>query len=96
MLFLFSLAIFYLFIFHTPCSIRFTLSLGEVLVLSADSYSYIFMLTLLSVSVSVLCWSYYYLDTETVYRRFFSIVLAFLLSMFLLVFSADIMALFVA
>jgi len=54
------------------------------------------MLTLFSISVSVLCWSYYYLGCELVYRRFFGIVLVFLLSMFLLVFSADLLALFVA
>jgi len=70
--------------------------MGESLVFSADSSSYIFMFTLFSISISVLCWSYYYLGCELIYRRFFGIVLAFLLAMFLLVFSADLLSLFVA
>jgi len=64
--------------------------------LSADLSSYVFLLTLVTISVSVLCWSYYYLGCELVYRRFFGLVLVFLLAMFMLVFSSDLLALFVA
>jgi len=96
MVILFSLTLFFLFLLYSPGSLRFTLCLGERFVVTADSYSFIFSLTLISVSVSVLFWSYYYLDSDTVYRRFFGIVLAFLISMFLLVFSADLLSLFVA
>jgi len=96
MLILFSFTFFLTFFLFSPGSLRFTLSMGQCLVLSADSSSFIFMLTLFSISVTVLCWSYYYLGSELVYRRFFGIVLVFLLAMFLLVFSADLLALFVA
>jgi len=61
-----------------------------------DSSSYIFILTLTSISASVLMWSYYYIDSEAAYRRFTSLILLFLCSIFTLVFSADLLSLFVA
>jgi len=96
MVILYSLTLFFLTLLYSPCSLRFTLCLGESILFSADSSSYIFLLTLFLISVSVLIWSYYYMDSDLVYRRFFGIVLAFLLAMFLLVFSADLLSLFVA
>jgi len=54
------------------------------------------MLTLISISFSVLVWSYFYLNSESDFRRFQSIILLFLCSMFILVCSADLLSLFVA
>jgi len=96
MLFLFLFSFLFLFLLYTPCSLLFTLSLGQSFILTADSSSYAFMLTLFYVSVSVLIWSYYYLGSELVFRRFFGLVLIFLGAMFMLVFSADLLSLFVA
>ena len=96
MILLFSLTLFFFSLIYTGGSISITLSMGLCLVLSADVSSYVFMLTIFTISVSVLIWSYYYLDSELVYRRFVGIVLVFLGSMFLLVFSGDLLALFVA
>nr|AKS04369.1 NADH dehydrogenase subunit 5 [Parasagitta elegans] len=53
-----------------------------------DSYSCAFLLLLILISSCVLIWSYYYMDLEGTYRRFLSLVLAFLMSMlFLVLFS---------
>jgi len=76
--------------------LRSTLGVGSVLVLASDPSSFIFVLTLSSISISVLTWSYYYIDSELVFRRFTSLLLLFLCSMFGLVFSADLLRLFVA
>merc|ERR1719431_358761 len=72
------------------------LGVGSVLVLAVDPFSFIFVLTLSSISISVLTLSYYYIDSELVFRRFTSLLLVFLCSMFGLVFSADLLRLFVA
>merc|ERR1719435_735777 len=76
--------------------VRSTLGVGSVLVLASDPSSFIFVLTLSSISISVLTRSYYYIDSELVFRRFTSLLLMFLRSMFGLVFSADLLSLFVA
>jgi len=55
----------------------------------------IFMLTLISISFSVLIWSYFYLYSESDFRLFLSLIIVFLVSMFLLVCSADLLRLFV-
>lgn len=75
---------------------RTILGVGSCLVFASDPSSHIFILTLTIVSISVLTWSYYYIDSELVYRRFASLLLLFLCSMFGLVFSADLLRLFVA
>merc|ERR1719431_2223611 len=72
------------------------LGVGSVLVLAVDPFSFIFVLTLSSISISVLTWSFYYIESELVFRRFTSLLLMFLCSMFGLVFSADLLRLFVA
>jgi len=54
------------------------------------------MLTLTSISFSVLVWSYFYLYSESDFRRFVSLIIVFLCSMFTLVCSADLLSLFVA
>jgi len=77
-------------------SVRLTLGVGQSLVLRYDSSSYLFLFTLLFISVGVLTWSYYYMDSEVMYRRFASLIFLFLCSIFLLVFSADLLSLFVA
>lgn len=77
-------------------TVRFIFSVGQCLVLTTDSSSFIFLFTLLSVSVSVLTWSYYYMDSDLAYRRFCILILFFLGSIFTLVFSADLLSLFVA
>merc|ERR1712087_270728 len=76
--------------------VRLTLGVGQSLVLRYDSSSYLFLFTLLFISVGVLTWSYYYMDSEVMYRRFASLIFLFLCSIFLLVFSADLLSLFVA
>jgi len=73
-----------------------TLGVGSCLVFASDSSSYIFVLTLSSISISVLTWSYYYIDSDLDFRRFIRLLLLFLCSMFGLVFSADLLSLFVA
>ena len=77
----------------TVCS---SLGVRQCLVLMADSSSYIFLLTLTSISVTVLTWSYFYIDSDSVYRRFLMLIFLFLGSIFILVFSADLLCLFVA
>lgn len=77
-------------------SVRLTLGVGQDLVLSYDSSSYSFLFTLLFISIGVLTWSYYYMDSDILYRRFASLIFLFLVSMFILVFSADLLSLFVA
>ena len=77
-------------------SVSFIFSVGQCFVLTTDSSSFIFLFTLLSISVSVLTWSYYYIDSDLAYRRFSSLILFFLGSIFTLVFSADLLSLFVA
>ena len=76
--------------------VSLTLGVGQCLVLRYDSSSYLFLFTLLFISVGVLTWSYYYMDSEVMYRRFASLIFLFLCSIFLLVFSADLLGLFVA
>lgn len=76
--------------------LRCTLGVGSCFVLASDTSSYIFVLTLSSISISVLTWSYYYIDSDLAFRRFSGLLLLFLCSMFGLVFSADLLRLFVA
>jgi len=76
--------------------LRSTLGVGSSLVLAFDCASFIFILTLSSISISVLLWSYYYIDSELEFKRFNTLLLMFLCSMFGLVFSADLLSLFVA
>jgi len=71
------------------------LGIGFCFVLRSDSSSFIFLLTLLSISCSVLVWSYYYIESESVYRSFATLILLFLNSIFILVVSCDLVALFV-
>jgi len=77
-------------------NISLTLGVGLSLSFVIDTSSHIFATTLLSISVSVLLWSYYYINSEAVYRQFFGLVLLFLGSMFCLVFAGDLLCLFVA
>lgn len=72
------------------------LGVSQCLVIMADLSSYIFLLTLTSISVSVLTWSYFYIDNDSHYRRFLMLIFLFLGSIFILVFSADLLCLFVA
>ena len=72
------------------------LGVSQCLVFMADSSCYIFLLTLTSISVSVLTWSYFYIDNDSFYRRFLMLIFLFLGSIFILVFSADLLCLFVA
>ena len=53
------------------------LGFGVSPVFCVDATGIFFFLTLTSVSVSVLTWSYFYIGTETIYRRFLCIVLVF-------------------
>lgn len=69
---------------------------GSSFAVTCDSSSLLFRFTLTRVSISVLVWSYYYLDGELLYRRFFCLVLSFLASIIMLVFSSDLLRLFVA
>ena len=66
------------------------------MILAADTSSWAFAFTLVTISVTVLLWSYYYIDSETDYRIFLCLLLIFLFSIFLLVFAADLLRLFVA
>lgn len=54
-----------------------------------------FAVVLVVISISVLTWSYYYMSAEVVYARFFGLVIRFLVSIFLLVFSRRLLGLFV-
>ena len=65
------------------------------LVFSFDFYSRQFAAVLAVISASVLIWSYFYLSSELVYARFFGLVICFLLSMFLFIFSGSLLCLFV-
>lgn len=76
--------------------LRSTLGVGSCLVWASDPSSYLFILTLSSISISVLTWSYYYIETDLDFRRFTSILLLFLCSIFGLVFSADLLTLLVS
>lgn len=96
MLFLYTASFSSLLLVLVSGSVCFIFSVGQCLVLTTDSSSFIFLFTLLSISVSVLTWSYYYMETDLAYRRFSGLILFFLVSMFTLVFSADLLSLFVA
>nr|AKS04315.1 NADH dehydrogenase subunit 5 [Parasagitta elegans] len=71
-------------------NIHYSLMFSQLGVLSMnmvfDSYSCLFLLLLSLISSCVLVWSYYYMDLDVSYRRFLSLVFAFLGSMFILVF----------
>lgn len=86
----------FLLSFSVLGSVCYCLSVSQCLVFMADSSSYIFILTLTSISVPVLTWSYFYIDNETSYRRFLVLIFLFLGSIFILVFSSDLLCLFVA
>jgi len=73
-----------------------TLGVGSSLVVASDLFSYIFVMTLFSISISVMTWAYYYIYSELDFRRFICLLLLFLISMFGLVFAADLLRLFVA
>merc|ERR1711931_141092 len=77
-------------------SVSLALGVRQSLVLAYDASASTFLFTLLFISVGVLTWSYYYMDSETLYRRFSSLIFLFLCSIFILVFSADLLSLFVA
>ena len=77
-------------------SVSLLFSVGLAFSLTIDSSALTFLFTLLSISVSVLTWSYYYMDSDLAYRRFSSLILLFLGSIFALVLSADILSLLVA
>ena len=77
-------------------SLCLTLGVGQCYVLASDSSSSTFAVTLFLISVSVLIWSFYYIDSEPEFRTFVSLLLCFLVSIFILVFSADLLRLFVA
>nr|AKS03969.1 NADH dehydrogenase subunit 5 [Spadella cephaloptera] len=63
---------------------------SEILMVS-DYYSYSFSCLLLVVSSCVLTWSYYYMESETTYRRFLSLVCLFIFSMMTLIFIPSMM-----
>lgn len=96
MIFLYTAAYSTLLLVSVSGTISFIFSVGQSLVLTTDSSSFIFLFTLLSISVSVLTWSYYYMDSDLAFRRFSSLILLFLGSIFSLVLSADLLSLFVA
>lgn len=77
-------------------SLGLHIGVGLCYVLASDSSSTTFALTLVLISISVLIWSYYYIDNELEYRTFVILLLCFLVTMFILVFSADLLSLFVA
>jgi len=74
------------------CNLGASLSLFVV----RDSSTSVFICSLFIISSCVLLWAYYYLDSESHFRRFSCLVLSFLFSIFFLVFSADLLRLFVA
>jgi len=84
-----------LFLLSTGC-IDMGLTVGFVCSFRSDSLAFVFFITLTLISVSVLIWSYYYIDSDREFRRFLTIIIMFLGSMFLLVFSARLLTLFVA
>jgi len=96
MILLYTIILFFMLIVLHFGILRCTLGVGSCLVLASDPSSYIFILTLSSISISVLTWSYYYIDTDLDFRRFTSILLLFLCSIFGLVFSADLLSLLVS
>nr|AKS04386.1 NADH dehydrogenase subunit 5 [Parasagitta elegans] len=79
----------------TSCGLVFQ-SLGVFPIsLTMDCYSSAFLLLLLLISSQVLLWSYYYMDAELYYRRFVSLLFAFLGSMFMLVFFSSLYGAFI-
>lgn len=76
--------------------VRLTFGLGTSFSVLCDSSCILFIFSLTSVSLSVLVWSYYYLERELLLRRFFCLVFSFLASIVILVFSSDLLRLFVA
>lgn len=63
--------------------------------LSSDVMACSFSLMLNFISGAVLVWSYYYIDLEIYFGRFFALILGFLFSMFLLIFASRLITLFV-
>jgi len=90
--------IFSIIFFASLCGGSLSLVLGVrfKICLCCDSSSIIFSQTLVCISVSVLVWAFYYIDFEVSFRRFICVNFLFLGSIFALVFSADLLSLFVA
>lgn len=78
------------------CGVSFVLGLGMVLCLRSDHYSFIFSFTLATISFCVCCWSYYYCDSEVMYRSLICLIFSFVLSIFLFVYSSNLLMLLVA
>jgi len=96
MLLLYISYLFCLLLFVSSGGLSIHLIFGFSFDVIFDSCSLIFCYTLVSISFSVLLWSYFYLGSELVFKRWFSIILCFLFSMFLLIFASNLISLFVA
>jgi len=96
MVWIFRLFILFSFSIFQYGVIRLCSSSGSTLVYCFDFYSFFFSGTLISISFRVFLWSYYYMDWESLFRRFGGLVLVFLFSVFALVFSGSLLALLVS
>ena len=95
MLFLYFLVLYLLALTSWLGSVSITLCTSAVLVFSLDDIAVRFAVVLVVISCSVLTWSYYYMSAEVVFSRFFGLVIMFLISIFLLVFSSRLLGLFI-
>lgn len=95
MLFLYFLSCILFFCSSSVGSVCLCFGLFVDVVLSADAITIQFSLVLCAISISVLLWAFYYLDTETSFIRFIHLVFTFLFSIFLLVFSSNLLLAFV-
>jgi len=79
----------------SPCLLFFTFRPFGSVLFCIDNYTLLFALVLSSIASSVLLWSFYYMDSEVHYKRFLGLVLLFLCSMFILIYSSDLLIIFV-
>jgi len=84
-----------LFGITSPCLLSFPLIPVGSLLFCIDFFSLLFALVLVIISYSVLLWSFYYMDTEIHYKRFVGLVNRFLFSIFILIYSSNLLLLFV-
>jgi NADH-ubiquinone oxidoreductase chain 5 len=95
MLIFYLLLIVLMFLSMPSLVVSYSITQSCQLVFSLDYNSLLFSKVLIIISISVLLWSYSYLDSEPVYIRFFSLILRFLFSIFILIFATSLLSLFI-
>lgn len=95
MLVLYLFVLFLLFICSLRGAVLLVLTPWSGFVLCCDQIRREFAIILSVISFSVFLWSYFYISSELHYKRFIILILSFLFSMFVVIFSGNLVSLFV-